>query len=105
MTVNNTIYPQTSPYNQTPIVNSAYLDVLSYRPIPKYITDALFIIPQVYEYRPDLLAYDLYNDSRLWWVFAQRNPNKLAYDPYFDFVTGLSIYIPKLSTLKQVLGI
>lgn len=105
MANNNTIYPPTSPYNQTGVVNSKYLDVLNYRPIPKYSTDALFIIPKVYEYRPDLLAYDLYNDSRLWWVFAERNPNKLAYDPYFDFVTGLSIYIPKLSTLKQVLGI
>lgn len=102
---NNTIYPATSPYSQTPVVNSKFLDVLTYRPIPKYANDALFIIPTVYEYRPDLLAYDLYNDSRLWWVFAERNPNKLAYDPYFDFVTGLGIYIPKLATLKQVLGI
>jgi hypothetical protein len=59
----------------------------------------------VYEFRPDLLAYDLYNDSRLWWVFAERNPNKLGYDPYFDLVAGIEIYIPKMGTLAQVLGI
>jgi hypothetical protein len=52
----------------------------------------------------DLLAFDLYSDSRLWWVFAQRNPNSLP-DPFFDFVVGVGIYIPKLSTLTQVLGI
>ena len=52
----------------------------------------------------DLLAFDLYSDSRLWWVFTQRNPNSLP-DPFFDFVVGVGIYIPKLSTLTQVLGI
>lgn len=102
---NNVLYPATSPYYNTSVVNAKYLDVLEPRPIPKYATDALFVIPQVYEYRPDLLAFDLYNDSRLWWVFAARNPNKLGADPYFEFVAGTGIYIPKLSTLKQVLGI
>jgi hypothetical protein len=52
-----------------------------------------------------MLANDLYSDSRLWWVFAARNPNVLGPDPYFNFVSGISIYIPKLDTLKQVLGI
>lgn len=99
------LYPATSPYYNTNVTTSKFLDVLSYRPIPKDQSDVLFVITTVYEYRPDLLAYDLYNDSRLWWVFAERNPNKLGYDPYFDFTTGTQIYIPKLSTLQQVLGI
>jgi hypothetical protein len=51
-----------------------------------------------------MLAYDLYADSRLWWVFAQRNPNRLK-DPYFDFVAGVGIYIPKADFLKQLLGL
>lgn len=63
------------------------------------------LITNVYEYRPDLLAYDLYGDSRLWWVFAERNPNKLGEDPYFNFTTGTGIYIPRLDTLTTVLGI
>jgi hypothetical protein len=50
------------------------------------------------------LAYDLYNDSRLWWVFAQRNPNRLK-DPVFDFVAGTSIYLPDIANLKTALGI
>ena len=67
-------------------------------------SDVYYVILPVYEYRPDMLAYDMYNDPRLWWVFAQRNPNRLK-DPLFDFKAGLGIYVPKLDTLKQVLGI
>jgi hypothetical protein len=65
--------------------------------------DVLYKLGPVYEYRPDLLAFDLYGDARLWWVFSQRNPNTLK-DPYFDFVTGLEIYIPKLEYLREILG-
>lgn len=104
MAFNNNLYPKTSPYNNTTIVNGKYLDIMVNVPIPLLASDVLWQITKVYEYRPDLLAYDLYTDSRLWWVFAQRNPNNLK-DPYFDFTTGKSIYIPKLSTLQQVLGI
>lgn len=103
MAINN-LYPATSPYQATDIFNEKFLDVMVNRPIPLIATDVYWTITTAYEYRPDMLAYDLYQDSRLWWVFAQRNPNTLK-DPYFDFVTGLGIYLPKLSTLKQVLGI
>lgn len=101
----NTIYPATSPYYNTEVVNAKYLDVLNFRPIPRYPSDIQMTITKVYEFRPDLLAFDLYGDSRLWWVFAQRNPNRLGQDPYFNFVAGLDIYVPKLDTLKSVLGI
>ena len=102
-TINNQ-YPQQSPYYNTSIANNKFLDVMINRPIPALISDVFWSITPVYEYRPDLLAYDLYTDSRLWWVFAQRNPNRLK-DPYFDFVTGIQIYIPTMATLKTVLGI
>ncbi|MGA1047809.1 MAG: baseplate wedge protein 53 [Minisyncoccia bacterium] len=102
---NNSLYPATSPYKDTGVFNGKFLDFMVARPIPKQPSDALYTIPEVYQYRPDMLAFDLYNDSRLWWVFAARNPNRLGYDPYFDFKTGIEIYIPKLDTLKQVLGI
>lgn len=101
----NNLYPATSPYYLTDIVNNKYLDILNYRPIPFLATDVLYKIPVVYQYRPDYLAYDLYNNAKLWWVFAERNPNALGEDPYFNFVAGLEIYIPKLSTLRTILGI
>ena len=100
----NSLYPATSPYNATGIVNNKFLDIMVNRTIPMQPSDIYWEITEVYQYRPDLLAYDLYSDSRLWWVFAQRNPNRLK-DPYFDFVTGVGIYIPKLELLKQTLGL
>lgn len=102
MAINN-FYPATSPYYQTDIVNNKYLDVMTNRPVPAAVDDVYWQITPVYNYRPDLLAHDLYNDSRLWWVFAQRNPNALK-DPYFDFTTGTNIFLPKAAALSQLLG-
>lgn len=98
------LYPPTSPYYRTEIVNQTYLDVMINRPIPADPTDVYWAITPGYNLRPDLLAYDLYNNGALWWVFAQRNPNKLK-DPLFDFISGVRIYIPKLSTLQSALKI
>jgi hypothetical protein len=100
----NNVYPASSPYFNTGVVNNQFLDVMINRQVPMQPSDIYWEITQVYEYRPDLLAYDLYSNSRLWWVFASRNPNRLK-DPYFDFVAGVGIYLPKLDLLKQVLGI
>lgn len=98
-----TRYASTSPYFKTSTFGN-FLDVMVNRPISKLPDDVLYEIDSVYEYRPDLLASDLYGSSALWWVFAQRNPNVLV-DPLMDFVAGARIYIPKLSTLQQDLGV
>jgi hypothetical protein len=50
-----------------------------------------------------LLAFDLYGSASLWWVFYQRNPNTLTAPP-LDFMAGTRIYLPKIGTLKSVLG-
>ena len=97
-------YTNSSPYYLTPVVNNVYLDIMTNRPIFSDPTDVYWEITAIYNLRPDLLASDLYNDSRLWWVFAQRNPNTLK-DPLFDFVQGTNIYIPTLDALKASLGI
>ena len=97
------MYNRSSAYNETE-VNDYYLDLMANRPIPKNNDDLLFTIDQSYNMRPDLLAYDLYKDSQLWWVFAQRNPDKLK-NPLIDFKTGLEIYVPTIDTLREVLGI
>jgi hypothetical protein len=95
-------YDAMSPYYTTPY-SGFFLDIMNNRALPKQGDDTIFIINQTYQYRPDLLAFDLYDESKLWWVFYQRNPNTLT-EPPFDFVIGKQIYIPKLSTLKSVLG-
>ena len=95
-------YDSTSPYFATGY-NQFYLDVMVDRPLPKESDDLSFSINLTYQYRPDLLAHDLYSDARLWWVFYQRNPNTLTKPPV-DFVIGTTIYLPKITTLKSVLG-
>jgi hypothetical protein len=95
-------YNATSPYAETGY-SQFFLDVMVNRPIPRSADDILFTINITYQYRPDLLAFDLYNDAGLWWVFYQRNPNTLTAPP-MDFEAGTVIYLPKLSTLKTVLG-
>jgi hypothetical protein len=95
-------YSSTSPYYQTGY-SQFFLDVMVNRPIPKEDDDLTFTINQTYQYRPDLLAYDLYQTSTLWWVFYQRNPNTLQAPP-LDFTVGKIIYLPKISTLKTALG-
>jgi hypothetical protein len=97
------MYSKTSPYYTTSIVNG-YLDVMSFRDIPYQTDDILFEVTATYENRPDLLAYDLYQDSNLWWVFAMRNKTVIK-DPVYDLVAGAKIYLPKKSTLVSVLGI
>lgn len=99
-----TLYSNTSPYANTPVINDSYLDFLSIRPVPLESDDFLYTIESQYTYRPDLLAYDLYGDAALWWVFTQRNMDVIQ-DPIFDFVPGVQIYIPKGSSLKRLLGI
>ena len=95
-------YDATSPYYNT-LYSQFYLDKMVNRPIPMENDDLTFTINLTYQYRPDLLAYDLYGNAGLWWVFYQRNPNTLTKPP-FDFAANTFIYLPKISTLKSVLG-
>jgi hypothetical protein len=96
-------YTNTSPWYLTQTKNN-YLDVLSIRSVSAEPDDYLYTIQAQYTYRPDLLAHDLYGDSRLWWVFTQRNLDAIQ-DPILDFVPGVKIYIPKKTSLFNVLGL
>ena len=96
-------YSSTSPWYKTPIKNN-YLNLLTIRPVSAESDDYLYTIEAQYAYRPDLLAYDLYGTSNLWWIFIQRNLNVIQ-DPILDFVPGKQIYICKLSGLKTALGL
>ena len=96
-------YSNTSPYFTTN-ENAISLDFLKPRTITAFDSDISYTINRTYAYRPDLLAYDLYGTLRLWWVFAQRNPDVIE-DPIYDFEPGRVIQLPKLSSLKNDLGI
>ena len=96
------VYNSTSPYFDT-LYTQFYLDSMTNRPIPKENDDQVLLITEVYQYRPDMLAFDLYDLPELWWVFYQRNPNTLIAPPW-DFESGKEIYLPKITTLRSVLG-
>jgi hypothetical protein len=96
-------YRNTSPWFNTPIEDN-YLGIFSIRPVSAEPDDFSYTIESQYEYRPDLLAFDLYGETSLWWVFMQRNLDVIQ-DPIFDFTAGTKIFIPKNSSLRTVLGI
>jgi hypothetical protein len=96
-------YSNTSPWGSTPIVNNE-LSYLEIRPVSAEPDDYLYQIAPAYNYRPDLLAYDLYGTAKLWWVFTQRNMDVIR-DPVFDFTSGTYIYIPKQTSLFRILGL
>ena len=95
-------YDSTSPYYTTGY-SQFFLDTMTNRPIPALADDLSFTINLTYQYRPDLLAFDLYSNPGLWWVFYQRNPNTLARPP-LDFAVGVEIFLPRIATLQTVLG-
>ena len=81
-------------YRNTQIIDNKYLDILE----PVIDSTDNYTIKEVtisnkYNNRPDLLANELYGNSKLWWVFAEFNPDTLN-DPIVDFVAGLKIKVP-----------
>jgi len=96
------MYNKLSPYINTSM-NQGYLEILNFIDIPVELDDIQFSITSLYMHRPDLLAYDVYGDSQLWWVFAVRNKDVLK-DPVYDFVPGQVIFLPKLETIKNAIG-
>jgi hypothetical protein len=96
-------YNNSSPWYTTS-QNNFYMELMDIRPIPSEPDDFKYTIEGQYNNRPDLLAYDLYGNPKLWWVFVQRNMSVLK-DPIYDFTPGTTIYIPKKSNLEKFLGI
>lgn len=96
-------YGNSSPWSKTPFNKTGYLDFMNFRKVPTEDDDVMYEIQSQYVYRPDLLAYDLYQNAKLWWVFTARNPNILK-DPVFDFIPGTTIYLPKASKIRLILG-
>ena len=96
-------YTNKSPWSKTQEL-PGYLAPINVRPVSAEPDDWVYAIEPQYNHRPDLLAYDLYGSTKLWWVFMQRNMDVIS-DPIFDFKSGVQIYIPKKSSLFIVLGI
>jgi hypothetical protein len=96
-------YTTTSPYYNTQKWGQ-FLDVWQGVIINPDVSDAIYQIDPPYNLRPDLLAYDMYGDSNLWWVFAVRNPDTLI-DPLYNFVAPTIIYVPTKAVVYNALGL
>lgn len=87
-----TTYKSTSNYRKTTVTD---LNLDQY--VPPVIVNPentrKITLEQRYEKRPDLLAYDLYGDSDLWWVFTIYNRNKIL-NPIYDFKEGMTLRVP-----------
>jgi hypothetical protein len=96
------MYNKQSPYINTGMVNG-YLGIINFIDIEGEANDVQFEITSLYTHRPDLLAYDIYGDSNLWWVFSVRNKDVLK-DPVYDFVPGQVIYLPQKQSIRKAMG-
>ena len=88
-----TKYKNNSVYKNTKL-RKYYLDIFE----PPIITNLenynTITLESRYNYRPDLLAYDLYGQSELWWIFTFYNRDTIK-NPIYDFKSGTQIKIPK----------
>ena len=89
-----------SQYFDTQLVDNAYLDIARIRPLISDVTDQEYTVPPKFANRTDLLAFELYNNPNLWWVFQLLNMD-LIVDPQADLVEGLVI---KITTADRVCG-
>ena len=96
-------FPSISAYYTTP-QTSWYTGPIDLRLIPSDSSD-MYIgsLDQRYQYKPDLLSYDLYQTPGYYWVFMVRNMEVIR-DPIWDQLAGISIYVPTLSRLQSLLG-
>lgn len=94
-------YGRVSPYANTP-QDPNFLSYYVHRTIQPDPSDQEIEIETKYDLRPDLMAHDMYGESRLYWVFTARNLNVLE-DPIFDFRTGVRIFVPRKDVLNRVL--
>lgn len=83
------------------LIDGIFLDVNKLPRIKQSEQDEEYVIGHGYNERPDLLAHEIYGNSRLWWVFALRNPDILL-DPIRDFTPGKTIILPSEESVKNL---
>jgi len=83
------------------ILDGVFLDINKLPSIKVTLSDEEYAIDPAYDQRPDLLASAIYNNSRLWWVFALRNPDVIK-DPLRDFKAGTVIFLPSAGSISAL---
>lgn len=75
-----------------------------YEPVylPFHSTDYYMVIPTEYDLKPGMLAYKLYGNAQLMWIFSVYNRDVIN-DPLFDFRAGTIIRVPTKDRLSNIL--
>lgn len=91
-------------YTNTPI-KDFYLDVANLPTSSQLIankkTQTIVVAPK-FEFRPDLLSYELYGNSNYWWTIVLINRNQLI-DPIRDLKAGMLIRVLSKADIAGVI--
>jgi hypothetical protein len=103
MPTRNTNYRNDSFLSRSTQINDIFLGLNNLPTVQKTIKDEVYVIGHGYDERPDLLAHQIYGNTRLWWVFAMRNPDVLK-DPIRDFRAGTQIILPSEESVQKLVN-
>jgi len=65
-------------------------------------TAETIVVDPKFEYRPDLLSYDLYGSSSYWWVIVLLNRTQLQ-DPIRDLKPGMVLRVLPKSAINGII--
>lgn len=83
-------------FNETKVNGNVELDYLNHHYTEMQLETATsFVIPKVFQYRPDLISLRFYGNYHMGWLIAHHN-NFL--DPIYEFEFGKEIMIPDLDS-------
>lgn len=94
-------YSSLSQYSNTQ-QTTWYLDVYTDLGFGPDSSDQQIVLDSRFKNRPDKLAYELYGQSSLWYLFYLVNNN--ISDPIFDMVPGNKIYVPLPQRVADFFG-
>lgn len=89
----------------TTSITDFYLDVAKLPKAEDLIrnkTPQLITVAPKFQYRPDLLSYELYGNSGYWWLIALLNRNQLQ-DPIRDLKAGMVLTVLSASDAKGII--
>ena len=85
-----------SPWSETRI-EGRFSGPYIHKSVPTAADDFTHVITERQHHAPDVLAYDLYGDWRLWKLIPDLNQLE---DPTFDLVAGMTIRCPSVTRAK-----
>lgn len=105
MNLNETrnIYTKYDFYYDTPIENRKFLGFLVDRNIGFSDDDDYVKVEKRHEFRPFVLAYDLYGRDEYAWVFARMNMDILV-DPIRDLKEGIILRVPTAERINNLMS-